>query len=147
MCLLGSFTQCLKCSWAGLVEAVGQGFEKVEARRLFNFFIWIAGDPPRADNAVSKINTDDEIGPSTVTPLAALRASSERSEGSVAMGSEMLRFAQHDSVVIHSGGRSSLFMCIIGPYSLTYACLHTPYSYIPWVPSPCHNSRFRLYFK
>jgi len=36
-----------------------------------------------ADYAVSKINTDYEIGPSTVTL--------SRSEGSVALGNEMLR--------------------------------------------------------
>jgi len=51
-----------------------------------------------ADNGLSKNKTDDESGPSTVTPFAALRASSERSEVPVAMGSEMLRFAQHDSM-------------------------------------------------
>jgi 3-methyladenine DNA glycosylase/8-oxoguanine DNA glycosylase len=34
---------------------------------LFHFFIGIAGNPPRADNAVSKNKTDGEIGPSTVT--------------------------------------------------------------------------------
>ena len=35
--------------------------------------------------------------PCLVTPFAALRASSERSEGSVATGAEMLHCAQHDS--------------------------------------------------
>ena len=52
-----------------------------------------------ADNAVSKNNTDDEIGSSTVTPFTSFRASSERSEGSVALGREMLRCALHDSAV------------------------------------------------
>jgi len=42
-----------------------------------------------ADHAVSKNKTDDEIGPSTVTL--------SRSEGSVALGVEMLRCAQHDN--------------------------------------------------
>jgi hypothetical protein len=40
-----------------------------------------------ADYAVSINNSDNEIGPSTVTL--------SRSEGSVAMGVEMLRCAQH----------------------------------------------------
>jgi len=40
-----------------LVRAVGQSFENVEARMLCNFFIWIAGDPPRADkSAMGAIN-------------------------------------------------------------------------------------------
>ena len=55
-----------------------------------------------ADNAVSKNKTDDEIGPSTVTP--------PRSEGSGALGRQMLRgvyperseWAQHDSAVTHT---------------------------------------------
>jgi len=42
-----------------------------------------------ADYAVSKNKTDDEIGPSTVTL--------SRSEGSVSLGVEMLRCAQHDN--------------------------------------------------
>ena len=41
------------------------------------------------DNEVLQNNPDDEIGPSTVTL--------SRSEGSVAIGVEMLRRAQHDS--------------------------------------------------
>ena len=58
-----------------------------------------------ADYGLSINNTDDEIGPSTVTPFTSFRASSERSEGSVAMGREMLRFAQHDSAVTHTDVR------------------------------------------
>ena len=91
-----------------------------------NFFIWkvvysrradipamvaihrlIGGCPDycvKSDNGLSKNTTDDEIGTYTVTPFAALRASSERSEGSVALGSEMLSAAKHDSAVIHTGG-------------------------------------------
>ncbi len=69
-----------------------------------------------ADNGLSKNKTDDEIGTSTVTPFAALRASSERSEGSVTLGSEMLRCAQHDRAVIHTDVRISLLICIIGTY-------------------------------
>jgi hypothetical protein len=83
-----------------------------------NFFIWIVVYPRRADipamgaihrlirgcpdycvksdNGLSKNTTDDEIGTYTVTP--------PRSEGSVALGSQMLRCAQHDSAVIHTGG-------------------------------------------
>ena len=69
---------------------------------LFDLFIWRAENPARADNDVSQNNPDDEIGPSTVTPFTSFRASSERSEGSVAMGREMLRCAQHDSAVTHT---------------------------------------------
>jgi len=56
--------------------------------------------PPRADNAVSVNNTDDEIGPSTVTL-------------SEAMGLEMLRRAQHNSAVTHTDAWINLFICII----------------------------------
>src|SRR5207247_4379434 len=69
----------------------------------------------RADNAVSKNKTDDEIGPSTVTPFTSFRASSERSEGSVALGREMLRCAQQDSAVTHTASWINLLKCIIGP--------------------------------
>ena len=74
-----------------------------------------------ADNAVSKNNTDDEISPSTVTPFTSFRASSERSEGSVAMGREMLRCPQHESAVTHTDSWINVFMCIIGLF-------HTPAS-------------------
>ena len=40
--------------------------------------------------------------PFLVTPFTSFRASSERSEGSVAMGREMLRCAQHDSAVAYA---------------------------------------------
>jgi hypothetical protein len=40
-----------------------------------------------------------------------------RSEGSVARGVEMLRCAQHDSVVTHTNAWINLLMCIIGPLS------------------------------
>ena len=80
----------------------------------FNKLMRGVGDFPGADNELSKNNTDDEIGPSTVTPLTSFRASSERSEGSVAMGREMLRFAQHDSTVTHTDVRIILLIYIIG---------------------------------
>jgi hypothetical protein len=57
------------------------------------------------DYAVSKNTSDDEIGPSTVTP--------PRSEGSVALGSEMLRCAQHDRAVTHTDAWINVFMCIV----------------------------------
>jgi hypothetical protein len=89
-----------------------------------SWFIWILGNAPGADNGLSKNKTDDEIGTSTVTPFAALRASSEHirsaqcklREGSVALGSEMLRCAQHDRAVIHTDVRIILLICIIGTY-------------------------------
>jgi hypothetical protein len=37
-------------------------------------------------------------------------------EGSVAMGSEMLRCAQHDRAVTYTNAWINLFMSIIGPY-------------------------------
>ena len=42
---------------------------------LLNVFIWRAENPSGADNVLSKINMDDEIGPSTVTPFTSFRAS------------------------------------------------------------------------
>jgi hypothetical protein len=39
------------------------------------------------------------------------------SEGSVALGSEMLRYAQHDRAVTHTYVWIILFICIIGRYS------------------------------
>jgi hypothetical protein len=33
------------------------------------------------------------------------------------MGSEMLRFAQHDRAVTQTNAWITVFMCIIGPYS------------------------------
>jgi hypothetical protein len=84
------------------------------------------GTPVGADNAVSKLHVDDErsqsgvqagliIGPSTVTL--------SRSEGSVALGSEMLRgvdpecnaWAQQDRAITYSDGRITVFICMIGP--------------------------------
>ena len=50
-----------------------------------------------ADYAVSINKTGDEIGPYTVTL--------SRSEASVALGSEMLRCAQHDSIVTLADSR------------------------------------------
>jgi hypothetical protein len=77
-----------------------------------------------ADYEFSQNTTDDEIGPSTVTPFASLRASSEHircaqgklREGSVAMGVEMLRCAQHDRAVIYTDSSINLFIRINGPY-------------------------------
>jgi hypothetical protein len=69
---------------------------------LFDFFMWRVENPARADNEVSQNHPHDEIGPSTVTPFTSFRASSERCEGSVALGVEMLRCAQHDSAVTHT---------------------------------------------
>ena len=40
----------------------------------------------------------------------------EQSEGSVALGSEMLRCAQHDSAVTPTNAWIKVFMYIIGPY-------------------------------
>src|SRR5712692_8550677 len=65
-----------------------------------------------ADDAVSKNTTDDEIGPNTVTL--------SRSEGSVALGVEMLRgvyterseCAQHDSAVLLGKRAESARRCI-----------------------------------
>jgi hypothetical protein len=45
----------------------------------------------KTDNGVSKNKTDFESGPSLVTL--------SRSEGSVALGAEMLRFPQHDKAM------------------------------------------------
>ncbi len=59
-----------------------------------------------AGYGLSKNKTDGEIGHSTVTP--------PRSEGSVALGSEMLRCAQHDSAVIHTDVRIIVLICITG---------------------------------
>jgi len=61
------------------------------------------------DNAVSQNTTDDEIGPSTITL--------SRSEGSVALGREMLRFAQHDSTVTHTASwiRINMLHYMIAP--------------------------------
>ncbi len=69
-----------------------------------------------ADNEVSKITMDDKIGPNTVTlsPSLSLRVNSANGEGSVAMGVEMLRCAQHDSAVTHTDGRIILLIYIIG---------------------------------
>jgi hypothetical protein len=51
----------------------------------------------------------------TLSPHSrAFRASSERSEGSVAMGNEMLRCAQHDSAVTLVNAWINLLICIIG---------------------------------
>ena len=69
-----------------------------------------------ADYEFSQNTTDDEIGPSTVTPFASLRASSERSEWGVALGSEMLRCAQHDRAVIYTDSSINLFIRINGTY-------------------------------
>src|SRR2546422_9003952 len=85
----------------------------------FILFIWRGENPARADNAVSKNNTDDKIGPNTVTPFTSFRASSERSEGSVALGREMLRCAQHDSAVTHTNAWISLLHAIIGDGAIT----------------------------
>jgi hypothetical protein len=66
------------------------------------------------DNELSKMNMDDEIGPSTVTPFTSFRASSERSEGSVAKGREMRRCAQHDSAVTLTNAWINVLIYIIG---------------------------------
>jgi hypothetical protein len=74
--------------------------------------------PVGADYAVSKLHVDDKrsqssvlagliIGPSTVTL--------SRSEGSVALGVEMLRYAQHDRAVTQTDARINVFMCMISP--------------------------------
>jgi hypothetical protein len=49
-------------------------------------------------------------------PFAALRACPERSEGPVALGSEMLRCAQHDRIVTQTDSWINVFNCIIGTY-------------------------------
>jgi len=60
-----------------------------------NKIIWILGTPAQGRY----------IGTCTVT----------LSEGSVAIGSEMLRCAQHDSAGNHTNARSNLYICIVGP--------------------------------
>jgi hypothetical protein len=68
---------------------------------LFN---WISKNPARADEAaMGAIHRPLHCHP-------------ERSEGSVAMGSEMLRCAQHDRAVTQTNVWINVFMCIIGPY-------------------------------
>jgi hypothetical protein len=42
----------------------------------------------------------------------------ERSEGSVAMGSEMLRCAQHDRAVTQTNAWINLLICLIAPLLL-----------------------------
>jgi hypothetical protein len=107
---------------------------------LFSYSIEIARKPARADHAVSKNKTDDEIGSSTVTLSEAKGLSRwaarcfaaaqhdgidmhtafschpERSEGSVALGREMLRCAQHGSVVTNTDARINLLHWIIRTY-------------------------------
>jgi hypothetical protein len=53
------------------------------------------------------------VFPFGVTPFTSFRASSERSEGSVVMGSEMLRCAQHDMALTHTNAWINLLICII----------------------------------
>jgi hypothetical protein len=84
------------------------------------------GTPVGAEYAVSQLHVDDErsqssvqagliIGPSTVTL--------SRREGSVALGSELLRgveteqseYAQQDRAVTYSDYRITVFKCMIGP--------------------------------
>ena len=81
---------------------------------------------PTADYAVSKLQVDDQrsqssvlagliLGPSTVTL--------SRSEGSLALGVEMLRgvyterseCAQHDRAVTQTDARITVFLGMIGP--------------------------------
>jgi hypothetical protein len=110
-------------------------FEKNPLRTITKYSVH-----PCADDADSKNKTDDEIVPSTVTLSAAkglarwasrcfaalsMTASSRllpptsvtlsRSEGSVPLGVEMLRFAQHDSTVTYTASRINVFHCIIAP--------------------------------
>src|SRR5229473_2841244 len=73
---------------------------------LFN---WISKNPARADESrMGAIHRPIHCHP-------------ERSEGSVAMGSEMLRCAQHDRAVTQTNVWINVFMCMIGPLrSLIY---------------------------
>ena len=56
-----------------------------------------------------------------VTPATSPNCHPERSEGSVAIGREMLRCAQHDRAVTTTNARIKVFMCIITPLQLTNA--------------------------
>jgi hypothetical protein len=86
-----------------------------------NFFIGISGNLPRADkSAVCTINRHLHCH---AEPFAAAQGTLR--EGSVALGSEMLRgvyperseCAQHDRAGTPTNAWINLFMCIIGPYS------------------------------
>src|SRR6266568_8334700 len=61
--------------------------------------------------------------PDRVTMWVIHTASSERSEGSVALGREMLRCAQHDSAVTHTNAWMSLLHAIIGDGAITDALI------------------------
>src|SRR6266705_769089 len=87
-----------------------------------SFTVIFIFSPSRNDNGLSINNPDDEIGPSTVTPFTSFRASSERSEGSVALGREMLRCAQHDSSVAFPISQSKKLICIIHKEILVDSC-------------------------
>ncbi len=52
-------------------------------------------------------------------PFTLFRASSERSEGSVAMSSEMLRCAQHDRALTPTDAWINVLLSMIGPYGWT----------------------------
>jgi hypothetical protein len=81
-----------------------------------NFFIGISGNLPRADkSAVCTINRHLHCHPE---PFAA--AQGKLREGSVALGSEMLRFAQHDSAVTHMDSWNDLLKGIISKELLNY---------------------------
>jgi hypothetical protein len=63
-----------------------------------------------------------------------LHCHAERSEGSVTLGSEMLRCAQHDRAGIQTNAWIKVFLCIIGPY--TYLTLAQLQLFQTPVPDP-----------
>ena len=75
---------------------------------LFSYSIEMARKPERADNAVSKNKTDDEIGSSTVT-LSEAKGLSRWVERCFAA-------AQHDSVATNTDARINLLNWIIRTY-------------------------------
>jgi hypothetical protein len=67
----------------------------------------------RHDNAVSKIRRVMKSAPLLSLMLLSPTVTLSRSEGSIALGSEMLRCAQHDSAVTHTNAWIKVFMCIL----------------------------------
>jgi len=82
-----------------------------------NELIGIAEHPLRADKSeVCAINRHLPCHP-------------EGSEGSVALGREMLRCAQDDSAVTYPNAGIKVVMCMIGPYGVLAQCVDEMWSF------------------
>ena len=72
--------------------------------------------PDEASPTGIKLSSHNPIQGRPLAPTKAHHSVTlSRSEGSVALGVEMLRCAQHDSAVTHTDTWINVFMCIIGP--------------------------------